>query len=44
MRLRRSVGTDGTGNGGRAPRPETFAGLMVAIGLFASWLGTLCWN
>jgi drug/metabolite transporter (DMT)-like permease len=26
------------------PRPLEFVGLMVAIGLFASWLGTLCWN
>jgi drug/metabolite transporter (DMT)-like permease len=26
------------------PRPEFFIGLMVAIGLLASWLGTLCWN
>ncbi len=26
------------------PRPGAFIGLMVAIGLFASWLGTLCWN
>ncbi|MFC3552281.1 DMT family transporter [Lysobacter cavernae] len=26
------------------PRPGFFVGLMVAIGLFASWLGTLCWN
>lgn len=26
------------------PRPHEFIGLMVAIGLFASWLGTLCWN
>lgn len=26
------------------PRPETFVGLMVTIGLLASWLGTLCWN
>lgn len=26
------------------PHPLRFAGLMVAIGLFASWLGTLCWN
>ena len=26
------------------PRPWTFVGLMLAIGLFASWLGTLCWN
>ena len=26
------------------PRPAVFVGLMAAIGLFASWLGTLCWN
>jgi drug/metabolite transporter (DMT)-like permease len=26
------------------PRPLAFVGLMLAIGLFASWLGTLCWN
>ncbi len=26
------------------PRPAIFIGLMAAIGLFASWLGTLCWN
>ncbi|RPE80091.1 DMT family transporter [Vulcaniibacterium tengchongense] len=26
------------------PRPLFFVGLMAAIGLFASWLGTLCWN
>ncbi len=26
------------------PAPAHFVGLMVAIGLFASWLGTLCWN
>ncbi len=26
------------------PRPALFVGLMFAIGLFASWLGTLCWN
>jgi drug/metabolite transporter (DMT)-like permease len=26
------------------PRPAYFIGLMVAIGLFASWLGTMCWN
>jgi drug/metabolite transporter (DMT)-like permease len=26
------------------PRPVFFIGLMFAIGLFASWLGTLCWN
>jgi drug/metabolite transporter (DMT)-like permease len=26
------------------PRPALFIGLMFAIGLLASWLGTLCWN
>jgi len=26
------------------PRPLYFIGLMLAIGLLASWLGTLCWN
>jgi drug/metabolite transporter (DMT)-like permease len=26
------------------PSPVRFIGLMFAIGLFASWLGTLCWN
>ena len=26
------------------PRPAAFIGLMLAIGFFASWLGTLCWN
>ena len=26
------------------PRPEVFLGLMVSVGLLASWLGTLCWN
>jgi len=26
------------------PRPGAFIGLMFTIGLFASWLGTLCWN
>jgi drug/metabolite transporter (DMT)-like permease len=26
------------------PTPALFIGLMVAIGLLASWLGTLCWN
>ncbi len=26
------------------PRPLHFIGLMMAIGLLASWLGTLCWN
>jgi drug/metabolite transporter (DMT)-like permease len=26
------------------PTPALFIGLMFSIGLFASWLGTLCWN
>ena len=26
------------------PRPQEFLALMFAIGLLASWLGTLCWN
>ncbi len=26
------------------PTPLRFVALMFAIGLFASWLGTLCWN
>jgi drug/metabolite transporter (DMT)-like permease len=26
------------------PRPLLFIGLMAAIGLFASWGGTMCWN
>ena len=26
------------------PDPLRFVGLMLAIGLLASWLGTLCWN
>lgn len=26
------------------PRPVVFVSLMIAIGLFASWVGTLCWN
>ncbi len=26
------------------PRPAHYLGLMLAIGLLASWLGTLCWN
>jgi len=26
------------------PRPLPFVGAMLAIGLLASWLGTLCWN
>ncbi len=26
------------------PRPLAYVGLMLAIGLLASWAGTLCWN
>ena len=26
------------------PRPWDYFGLMLAVGLFSSWLGTLCWN
>ena len=26
------------------PQPARFVALMLAIGLLASWLGTLCWN
>lgn len=26
------------------PTPARFVALMLAVGLFASWLGTLCWN
>lgn len=26
------------------PRPWEYLGLMLAVGLFASWAGTLCWN
>ncbi|MDT7837824.1 DMT family transporter [Aquabacterium sp. OR-4] len=26
------------------PRPGLYIGLMLAIGLLASWAGTLCWN
>ncbi|MFP1877191.1 DMT family transporter [Lonsdalea quercina] len=26
------------------PQPERFIGLMLAIGLLGSWLGTICWN
>jgi drug/metabolite transporter (DMT)-like permease len=26
------------------PRPGLYLGLMAAMGLCASWLGTLCWN
>jgi drug/metabolite transporter (DMT)-like permease len=36
------------GTGGFAmplgPDPVVFVGLMLLLGLFASWLGTVCWN
>lgn len=38
---------DATGSGFAmplGPRPALFAALMLGLGLFASWLGTLCWN
>lgn len=41
------IGMAATGGGfdmPLGPNPERFLGLMIAIGLFASWLGTLCWN
>jgi drug/metabolite transporter (DMT)-like permease len=46
-----SAGADGGVGGGigsfevpLGPRPWAFIGLMFAIAIFASWLGTLCWN
>ncbi|MFG6446636.1 EamA family transporter [Roseateles sp. BYS180W] len=32
------------GPGALGPQPWAYAGLMLALGLLASWLGTLCWN
>ena len=26
------------------PTPERYVALMAAVGLLASWFGTLCWN
>lgn len=26
------------------PRPWSFAGMMLGMGIFCSWLGTVCWN
>ena len=38
-------GTGGIGAGwGLGPRPQAFVLLMLAMGLFASWLGTLAWS
>ncbi len=39
-----SVATDATFALSLGPTPALFVTLMLAIGLFASWLGTLCWN
>lgn len=36
--------TDNAFNMPFGPRPLAFVGIMFAIGLFASWLGTHCWN
>lgn len=36
--------TDSTFTQPFGPRPEVFIPLMIAIGLFCSWIGTLCWN
>jgi len=43
------MGTQPWGNGAAfamplGPQPLPYVGLMLSIGLFASWLGTLCWN
>ncbi len=43
------VGTQPWGNGAAfvmplGPQPALYVGLMLSIGLLASWLGTLCWN
>ena len=42
--LNAARGTDGAFDWPLGPRPLAFAGWMLAIGLCASWLGTLCWN
>ena len=44
-----TVGTQPWGHGADfvmplGPQPLRYVGLMLAIGLLASWLGTLCWN
>jgi len=36
--------TDGAWPAPLGPRPWVFTGMMLAIGLLASWVGTLCWN
>jgi drug/metabolite transporter (DMT)-like permease len=42
--LNAARGTDAAFDWPLGPRPLAFAGWMLAIGLCASWLGTLCWN
>ena len=42
--LNAARGTNGAFDWPLGPRPLAFAGWMLAIGLCASWLGTLCWN
>jgi drug/metabolite transporter (DMT)-like permease len=42
--LASGAGTDATFEMPLGPRPLFFITLMLAIGLLASWLGTLCWN
>jgi drug/metabolite transporter (DMT)-like permease len=39
-----SAATGATFNMPFGPRATEFVALMFGIGLFASWLGTLCWN
>jgi drug/metabolite transporter (DMT)-like permease len=39
-----SLGSNSTFAMPLGPTPLLFIGLMFAVGLLASWLGTLCWN
>lgn len=39
-----AVPADGVAPGWLGPTPLRFVGLMLAVGLLASWLGTLLWN
>jgi len=39
-----AIGLPETFDGVLGPTPGLFVGLMLLIGLSASWLGTLCWN
>lgn len=36
--------SDGAWPAPLGPRPWAFVGMMFAMGLLASWVGTLCWN